>query len=571
MQKNDAPPFQPDPKRLYLVPLGGLGEIGKNMMAILYGDVMVCIDAGVMFPKDDMLGIDLIIPDIDFLLQHRDKLKGIFLTHGHEDHIGAIPYTLPKLEVPVYGTKLTLALVKGKLREFELDFTPEFHEINPSSKIDFGKVSLEFFPNVHSIHDGVGIVINTPVGRVVHSGDWKFDQTPVGGMTTDYKRLADLGHDGVLVALSDSTYAERPGYSVSEKVVGKSFEHLFGKAAGRVIVAMFASSIPRIQQVVDVAVKLKRKICFVGRSMVQNVKIATELGHLVIPTDATIVPDELENHEPSHVVIVTTGSQGEPVAALSLIAAGTHRSVEIIPGDTVVISATPIPGNEGLVSRIINQLYRQGAEVIYTLTSKQDDSSGFRVHVQGHAGQEELKLFLNLLKPKFFIPIHGEYRHLAQHVKLAREVGVAEENAMVAVDGDIIEITEKSAHIVQRLTMSSMLVHGYGIGEVGKSVMKERRAIGEEGILVLAIALSKETGAIIGEPEIATKGFISLSAAEPIVHEVRRIITDFFKNGAQIRPKDPEALKGNLKGELNKFFGEKMGRKPIIIPVLSWF
>ncbi len=564
--------FKPLPHRLYVVPLGGLGEIGKNMTAFLFEDELVLVDAGVMFPKEDMLGIDFIIPDIRFVLEHKEKVKGIFLTHGHEDHIGALPYILPRLDMPVYGTKLTLALVQGKLREFELEEKVQFREVKPDSRVEFSKFALEFFPNVHSIHDGVGIVIETPVGKVVHSGDFKFDQTPMNGMATDFKRLADLGNEGVLLLLSDSTYAERPGYSLSEKVVGRSFEHVFGKSKGRIIIATFASSLPRIQQVVIVAEKHGRKVCFIGRSMVQNVRIASELGQLHIPNGATILPEELNQFPQEKVVVLTTGSQGEPLSALSLMAAKSHRFVEIIPGDTVIISATPIPGNEGLVFRTINQLYRQGAEVIYTLTTKQDEGSGLslKVHVQGHAGQEELKLFMNLLRPKFFIPIHGEYRHLVQHSQLAREVGILPENVLVAVDGDVVEVDENKLNVINHLNLENICVHGYGIGEVGKSVMKERRAIGEEGILVVSVVLGKETFELLGEPEIVTRGFISAEMGNEVVEEAKKITTLFFKNGATKKPKDPEALKGNLKGELNKFFGEKMGRKPMIIPVLTW-
>lgn len=557
--------------RLYIIPLGGLGEIGKNMMAFIYGDEMILVDAGVMFPKEEMLGVDLILPDFQFVLEHRDKVKALFLTHGHEDHIGAVWHILRKLQVPVYGTRLTLALVKGKSSEHPSGNLPQFHEITPGIPVGFKHFSVNSYSNVHSIYDGVGLVIQTPIGKIVHSGDFKFDPTPVSGMATDFKTLAELGKEGVLLLLSDSTYAERPGYSLSEKVVRKSFDQIFPKAKGRIILATFASSFPRLQQAIDMADRYERKICFIGKRMVENVRIAREIGQLFLPDGMTVSEEELSTLPDSKVLILTTGSQGEPLSALSLMAAKSHKSVQISAGDTVIISATPIPGNEGLVLRTINQLYRLGAEVIFTLTTKQNEGSepGLPVHVQGHAGQEELKFFIHLLKPKFFIPIHGEYRHLVQHVRLACDVGVAPENALIAVDGDVIEVGSESIQVVHHIPMTSMLVHGYGVGELSKSVMKERRALGEDGVLIVALTLKRGTLDVVGGPELVTKGFISDEAGEEILEEAKKVAIDFLNNGSR-KAKDLEILKGNLKGELNRFFGEKMGRKPVIVPVFTW-
>jgi len=552
---------------LRLIPFGGLGEIGKNMMGFFYDEDLIIVDAGVMFPKEEQLGIDLIIPDIRFLEENRNRIKAIFLTHGHEDHIGALPFILPKLNVPVYGTRLTLALVKSKLKEFYLPIEPDFREILPNAVVSCGKMSVSFFPNVHSIYDGIGIVIETPAGTVVHTGDFKFDQTPMAGMFTDFKRLTDLGSRGVLLLLSDSTYADRPGSSDSEKSVRKSFEAIFSNAKGRVIVAAFASSIPRIQQIVDSAKTYHRKVAFVGKRMIENVAIARELGYLMIKEDEILREEELSTSAHESIAVITTGSQGEPFSALTLMAAKSHKSVEIIKGDTVVISATPIPGNESLVYRVVNQLYRLGAEVVFNPSVKSDAS--LKVHVQGHAGQEELKLLMNLLHPRFFIPIHGEYRQLVHHARLAREVGIPEKNILIAVDGDIVEISDQEIRVVDRLPLVPQFVHGYGVGEIGKSIMKERRALGEEGVLVLGLTLHKETLKLAAEPEVVSRGFIGDDSELAILEETKKITREFFNNGALKKNRDPEILKGNLKGELNKFFGETMGRKPIIIPVLT--
>lgn len=568
---NPGKEFTPSPDKLYVVPLGGLGEIGKNMMAILYGSDMVIVDAGVMFPKEEMPGVDFVIPDIQFVLDHKEKVKGIFLTHGHEDHIGALPYILPRLDAPVYGTKLTLGLVRGKLREFSLDAKTTFVEIRPGSEVSLGKMKAEFFPNVHSINDGVGVVLRTPAGTIVHSGDFKFDQTPPDGMATDFKKLSSLGHEGVTLLLSDSTYAERPGYSLSEKIVGRTFRQLFPRIKGRILIATFASSIPRIQQIVDVAAEHGRKICFLGRSMVENARIAGDLGFLHIP-DGMIVSEEEISRIPGHqLVILTTGSQGEPFSALSLMAAQSHKSVDIVKGDTVVISATPIPGNEGLVYGTINKLYRLGAEVIYSLSTKQTDGpESFRVHVQGHAGQEELKLFMNLLKPKYFVPIHGEYRHLIHHGQLAQDVGIPAENVLIAVDGDVIEVGRDEIRVVSRLTMDRVYVDGRTTSGMAKHVVKERRALAEDGVLVLSVILEKETGKLLSGPEFASKGFVSENGRSEVLAEAGELVKLFFEGIEGKTRGDAENIKGNLKGELNKLFGERMGRKPIIIPVISW-
>jgi ribonuclease J len=555
--------FCPKPDSLYVLLLGGVGEIGKNMMALLYGSEMVAIDAGVMFPKEE-LGIDYIIPDIQFLLRHKEKLKGIFLTHGHEDHIGALPYILPKLNVPIFGTKLTLGFARAKLREFGLDNAISFHEIKPGKPVAFEKFTLDFFPNVHSINDGVGIVLKTPVGTLVHSGDFKFDQTPVNGMATDFKTLTTLGESGITLLFSDSTYAERPGYSLSEKVVGCTLNQLFSKAKGRIILATFASSIPRIQQVVEAAFNHQRKICFLGKSMVENVETAYDLGFLHIPDGMIVSESELNSIPDTRLAILTTGSQGEPFSALWMMANKMHRTIEIKPHDTVILSASPIPGNEAMVYRTINQLFKQGAEVIWGT-----HDSEWKVHVQGHAAQEELKLFLNLLKPKFFVPIHGEYRQLIHHARLARDVGIPPENILLAVDGDVLEITKESARVATHLPVEEVFVDGKSVSGVAKSILKERRALAEEGIFAVSIILSKETGALLAPPQMLSRGFVFENGQTEILKEAAEVVVKFFEDFQGKNQEDEEILKGSLKGALNRFFGEKVGRKPIILPLIS--
>lgn len=436
--------------KLSLIPLGGLGEIGKNMMAVNYNNEIMVIDAGLMFPEDEMLGIDIVIPDFTYLIENKEMIKGIVLTHGHEDHIGALPYVLKEINVPVYGTRLTLGLVQEKLKENNVA-NAKLNPIRPKDMIKLGRnFRVEFFKVSHSIPDVVGLAIHTPVGTILHTADFKFDQTPVDGEVTDFARIAELGNKGVLVLLSDSTNVERPGFTLSERAVGQTFDEIFRTAGERIIVATFASNVHRIQQVINAAYKYNRKVAIVGRSMVNVVTIAKETGYLSVPENTLIEIEEIANYARNRVTILTTGSQGEPMSALTRMAMSDHRKVEIIPGDTVVVSASPIPGNEKLVARTINQLFHQGAEVIH------ESVSG--IHVSGHASQEELKLMLNLVRPKFFVPVHGEYRHLVKHANLASQLGMPTENIIVAENGQVLELTADTASIGGRVTAAGSLL-----------------------------------------------------------------------------------------------------------------
>lgn len=545
-------------EKLQIIPLGGIGEIGKNMYVFRYQDELLVVDAGLAFPGDELLGIDIVIPDITYLLENKDKILGIILTHGHEDHIGALPFILPHLKVPVYGTKLTLGLVKVKLTEHHILDACELVEFNPEDKLKLGHFKIEFFRTNHSIPDAVGIAIKTPVGTVVHTGDFKFDQTPVNGTPTDYYRLAKLGKKGVLVVLSDSTNAERPGYTPSEKEVGVSLMEIFRAAKQRVILATFASNVHRIQQVFDAAVHYQRKVAVVGRSMLNVVQIAQEMGYLNIADGTLVDIDDLNLLPPNRAVILTTGSQGEPMSALTRISLSEHKKVEIMPGDTVVISATPIPGNEKLVFKTIDNLFKRGAEVIY------EKESG--IHVSGHGSQEELKLMLNLLRPKFLIPIHGEHRHLIHHKQLAVKVGIPERNVFVAENGQILEFTAKSAKVAGTVSCGQVLIDGLGVGDVGNVVLRDRRVLSQEGIIIVAVSVEKETGMVLSGPEIYSRGFVYVKESEGLLDEARELVWRVLeKTGGK---QDWFLAKNNIRDTLSRFVWEKTHRKPMIIPIV---
>ncbi|MFC2057012.1 ribonuclease J, partial [Chloroflexota bacterium] len=466
---------------LKIIPLGGLSEIGKNMMVMEYEDDIIVIDAGLMFPEEEMLGIDLVIPDISYLLEKQEKIKGIVVTHGHEDHVGALPYLLPQLNVPVYSTKLTRGLISVKLKERKALSGASLREVPFDGKITLGKFRVEFFPVCHSIPDAVGLIIHTPIGTIIHSGDFKLDYTPVSGPPTALSRLAELGGQGVLLLLSDSTYAELPGYTPSERIVGESLDHVMAEAPGRVIVTTFSSLVSRIQQVIDAAARHQRRVFIVGRSMSDTARMALELGYLHAPDGVLARLDELRGMPRDKIVFVTTGSQGEPTSALVRMANRDHRQVNILRGDTVVISASPIPGNEAVVNRTVDNLFKQGAYVLYNKVAP--------VHVHGHASQEELKLLLNLVKPKFFIPIHGEYRHLSLHAKLAQSIGMTKDNIFVLEDGDILELNPQSGKITGKVTASNVYVDGLSVGDIGSVVLRDRKMLSKDGIVIVVIAV----------------------------------------------------------------------------------
>ncbi len=546
-------------KKLRIIPLGGLSEIGKNMMVIEYEDDIIIIDAGLMFPEEEMFGVDLVIPDISYLLERVEKIRGIVITHGHEDHIGALPYLLPQLNVPVYSTKLTRGLISVKLKERKALAGAKLEMVPYGRRITLGKFRVEFFPVCHSIPDSAGLIIRTPVGTIIHSGDFKLDYTPVSGKPTALSRLAQLGGQGVLLLLSDSTYAELPGYTPSERVVSESLDRVISEAKGRVIVTTFSSLISRIQQVIDAAAKHQRHVAIIGRSMSDAARMALELGYLHAPNGVLVRPDELRKMPHNKIVYVTTGSQGEPTSALVRIANKDHRQLHIMAGDTVVISATPVPGNEALINRTIDNLFKQGAEVLYNKVAQ--------VHVHGHASQEELKLLLNLVKPKFFVPIHGEYRHLSLHAKLAQSVEVPVENTFLLEDGDVLELSEKSGKIVDKVTSSNVYVDGLSVGDIGSVVLRDRKMLSKDGIVMVIIALNRQTGKLVGRPDIISRGFIDTKESRDMIEESRNLVARVLDHGGA-RPADWSFINAKVRDTLNKFYYEQTRRRPMVLPFM---
>jgi len=545
--------------RLKIIPLGGLGEIGKNMMVMEYEDDIIIIDAGLMFPSAEMLGIDLVIPDISYLLERREKIKGIIITHGHEDHVGALPYLLPQLDVPLYATKLTVGLVSVKLKERRALTGTKLEVIVPGEQFALGSFKIEFFPVCHSIPDAVGLIIHTPVGIVIHSGDFKLDYTPVDSKPTDLSRLAQLGGQGVLALLSDSTYAELPGYTPSERVVGETLDQVIANAPGRVIVATFSSLVSRIQQVIDAAARHQRRVAIVGRNMTNTTRIAMELGYLNAPDGILAHLDELHSIPRNKIVFATTGSQGEPTSALVRMANRDHRQLHILRDDTVVISATPIPGNEAVVNRTVDTLFKQGARVFYDKVAP--------VHVHGHASQEELKLLLNLVKPKFFMPIHGEYRHLSFHARLAESVGVPKENTFVLEDGDVLEFSSETAKITDKVSAGNVYVDGLSVGDIGTVVLRNRRMLSRDGIVVVIIAVNKQTGKLVGRPDIVSRGFVDTRESKEMMEKSRDAVARILDRGGD-RPADWGFISTKVRDTLNRFYYEQTRRRPMILPFM---
>ena len=546
--------------KVKIIPLGGLNEIGKNMTAIEYKNDIVIIDCGLKFPDEDMFGIDVVIPDITYLLKHKDKVSGIFLTHGHEDHIGALPYVLKQLNVPVYGTKLTLGIVQSKLKEHNLLSTTELITVKPRDVVRLNSVSVEFIKTNHSIADSVAIAIHTPLGAVLHTGDFKVDYTPIDGEPMDFARFAELGKKGVLLMMADSTNVERPGYTMSEKIVGESLCRIFGKSKGRIIVATFASNIHRIQQIIDAAAMYGRKVAVSGRSMENIVQVAIELGYIKIEKENLVSIDQINKYNNDEIVIITTGSQGEPMSALARMATSEHRKVNIVSGDTIIISATPIPGNEKLVSRVIDQLFKKGAEVVY--------GSSEAVHVSGHACQEELKLMQTLVRPKYFIPVHGEYRHLKQHGELANSIGVPKSNILIPEIGDVIEVTRNSIKKSGSVISGQIFVDGLGVGDVGNIVIRDRKHLSQDGILTVVVTLSKENKAIIAGPDIISRGFVYVRESEKLMDEARDIVRNVFAKCEEQKITDWSTLKSTVRDELRSFLYEKTKRKPMILQII---
>ena len=546
-------------KKISIIPLGGLGEIGKNMTAFRYGDDIILIDAGLAFPDDDMLGIDLVIPDTTYLMENKDKLKAIFLTHGHEDHIGALPYVLKDFDVPVYGTPLTLGILEGRLEENGVS-CENLKTVRPGNIVRVGPFKLEFIRVNHSIPDAVAIAIHTPIGIIVHTGDFKFDQTPVDGQVTQFSRLAELGDRGVLCLLSDSTNIERPGFTPSEKVVGRTLDEQFRQAKNRIIVATFSSNVHRIQQVIDSAVKNKRKVAVIGRSMVNVVNISIEMGYLKVPEGTLIDIDEVKNYNPRQIVICTTGSQGEPMSALTRMANSDHRKVTIMPGDTVIISATPIPGNEKGVSRTVDSLYKLGAEVIY--------EKEMGIHVSGHASQEEIKLMHNLVRPKFFMPVHGEYRHLVKHKKLAIDLGMPKENIIIAENGSVVDLTAKSISITGKVPAGQVLIDGLGVGDVGNVVLRDRRQLSQDGILIVVVSIDHHDYTVVSGPDIVSRGFVYVKESEDLMDEAKIRVMKTLDKCHDNNITEWSAIKSAVRDNLGRYLYEKTQRRPMIMPII---
>ncbi len=544
---------------LSIIPLGGVEEIGLNMTVMEYGNDLIIVDAGLMFPEEDMLGVDFVIPDFSYLIENKDKIKGVVLTHGHEDHTGAIPFLLKEIDVPIYGTPLTLGLVKEKLKEHSLE-SAKLIPVKPRDVVNLGVFSIEFVRVTHSIVDGVGLGIDTPLGKIVHTGDFKLDPTPVDGQLMDFHKFSEYGEKGTLVLLSDSTNAEKGGFTFSEKEVSRAFEDIFSKAQGRIIIATFASNIHRIQQAIDVAVKFGRKVILCGRSIVSNAQIALDLGYLQIPRETWLRLEDLKKLEDREVVIITTGSQGEPMSVLSRIATNEHKNIKAKHGDTVILSAKMIPGNERSIGRIINHLFKRGANVIYEKVSE--------VHVSGHASKEELKLMLNLVKPKYFIPIHGEYRHLVYHSRLAEKIGIPKENIFILENGEALEISDIGAAKNGRVNSGRVFIDGKGVGDVGGMVLRDRQRLAYDGIVLVIIAVEKLTGRVVSGPDIITRGFVFEDVSPELLNDVNSLVSDTLKKLDREIMSDSSLVKAKIRTALKKYLRNTRERSPMIMPII---
>ena len=545
---------------LKVIPLGGLGEIGKNMTVYEYGNDIIVVDMGSMFPHDDMPGVDLVIPNITYLQENKDRIRGYFVTHGHEDHIGAAPYVLKFAPAPVYATRLTCALMSLKFKEHRMMNQVEMSEVEPGDTIVAGCFGVEFINVSHSIAGSCALAIHTPVGTVVHTGDFKIDYSPVAGLKTDFHRLAALGSDGVKLMLADSTNAERPGYTMSERNVGETFERLFDRAENRIIIAMFASNVHRIQMVIDAATAHKRHVCLVGRSMISVARVSSQLGYLSVPEGVLVNVDELDRYKDEDLVVLTTGSQGEPMSGLSRMAFSEHKKLDIRPTDMVIISANPIPGNERSVSRVINQLVRTGAEVIYESLAE--------VHVSGHARREELKLMHSLCKPEYFVPVHGEYRHLFHHARLAEEIGMPKDNILIPETGGIIELSEGGIRRAGTVTSGDLLIDGLGGGDVGESVLRDRKHLSEDGMIIVVLCFDHETGELISGPEIISRGFVYVKENEELLEGARETVRKLL-DSRMYEFSSTSALKEAVREALKKYLNDTIRRDPMILTIIA--
>ena len=551
--------FKKNTNKIKVMALGGLNEIGKNMTVIEYKDEIIVIDAGMSFPDDEMLGVDVVIPDISYLIKNKDKIKGIFITHGHEDHIGALPYILKKINIPIYGAKLSIGLIQVKLKEHKIN-NAKLNVVSPRDIIKLSHMEVEFIKNNHSIPDACSIAVHTDQGIIYHTGDFKIDLTPIDGEVMDIHRICELSKKGVLLLLAESTNAEQPGSTMSEKTVGAGLDDLFRKASNsRIIVATFASNIHRLQQIINTAEKFNRKVAVSGRSMVNVVAVATELGYLNIPDNMLIDLNDISKYEDNEVVLITTGSQGEPMSALARMASAEHKKVEIKRGDLIIISAHPIPGNEKLISKVINSLFEKGAEVVY------DESD---IHVSGHAKQEELKLMHRLVRPKFFMPAHGEYRMLKIHAELAEELGMPSQNIFVNKTGDVLEIDRNSAKVTGTIPTGNVLVDGLGVGDVGNIVLRDRKHLSEDGLMIVVVTISKEDGRVLAGPDIISRGFVYVRESEDLMDGAKNVIKDVLRDCEDRNIKEWAYLKNNIKESLKEYLYQKTKRNPMILPII---
>ena len=554
-RRNSAP--------LRIIPLGGLGEIGKNVTLYEYGNDMFLVDCGMAFPDEETPGIDIVIPDFSYIVKNKDKIRGLVITHGHEDHIGAVPYLLKNFNVPIYGTRLSIGLIEGKLREHKILASAKLHTVDPGSTIKLGAFSVEFIHVNHSIPGAVALAVRCPAGLVVQTGDFKIDTTPIDDKVIDLARFGELGSEGVLALLSDSTNAERPGFTASERLVGDSFSTLFKKAGDhRIIVATFSSNIHRIQQIIDEAVRCGRKVAVSGRSMTNVVSVATELGYLKVPESVIIDIESIRHYTPDKLVIITTGSQGEPMSALHRMAFSDHRNVEIIPGDMIIISATPIPGNEKFVSRVVNELMKHGANVVY--------EKMYDVHVSGHACQEELKIMLSLVKPQFYFPVHGEQKHLVKNAGLGEAMGIPKENIITASLGNVVEFKNNRAQIVDTVQAGRVLVDGLGVGDVGSVVLRDRKHLSEDGVIVVVMTLDNATGEILAGPEVISRGFVYVKESEEIMDEATEAACDALEQCYIKNVNDMNTVKVRVRDAVSRCLYAKTRRSPMILPIVMY-
>ncbi len=554
------PKFEFKKSSLKIIPLGGLEEIGNNMTIFEYEDEIIVVDCGLEFPTDDMLGVDLVIPDVTYLERNKEKIKGFVITHGHEDHIGAIPYILKQINVPIYGTRLTLGLIKNKLEEHKLLRSTKMYEVEAGQTIHFGKMKVEFIRSCHSIPDAVMLAIYTPVGTVLHTGDFKIDYTPINSEITDFNRLAEIGSKGVLALLSDSTNSERKGYTMSERTVGQELDKLFVNCKKRIVVATFASNVHRVQQIVNAAVANGRKIAVCGRSMINMIETARSLGYIDVPENIFIDIDMIQNYTDEQLVIITTGSQGETMSALTRMAAGEHKKIVITPNDLIIISANPIPGNEKSVSKVIDDLLQIGAEVVYSALAD--------IHVSGHACQEEQKLIFALTKPKYFIPVHGEYRQLMAHAETAKMMGVEPQNIFMSTNGRIIEMNEQEAKQTGTVPCGKILVDGYGVGDVGNVVLRDRQHLSQDGLIVIVMTMDQATGEIVAGPDVISRGFVYVKESENLMDEVKKFIREEVQILENRGIRDWSTIKSTLKDHIRDYIFQKTKRNPMILPII---